>query len=166
MTAATTPTPDAQVTAFLSHLRSERGLAPNTVSAYRSDLAQLAGALWKRLVELNWARVTSRRLEDYTLALVDRGYGRASIARKVATTRSFFQFLAEEGVINRSPADRLRVSRAGRSLPDVLSERDVVAILEAISALLNFLGGTERFGFQTPFFIGNTRTYSSGSLEM
>jgi integrase/recombinase XerD len=131
MTAATTPTPDAQVAAFLSHLRSERGLAPNTVSAYRSDLAQLAGVLWKRLVELNWARVTSRRLEDYTFALVDQGYGRASIARKIATTRSFFQFLAEEDVINRSPADRLRVRRAGRSLPNVLSELDVVAILEA-----------------------------------
>ena len=134
MTAATTPTPDAQVTAFLSHLRSERGLAPNTVNAYRSDLAQLAGVLTKRLVEINWARVTSRRLEDYTFALVSQGYGRASIARKIATTRSFFQFLAEEDVINRSPADRLRVSRAGRSLPAVLSEQEVVAILEASGA--------------------------------
>jgi len=126
---ATKPAIDPQLTAFLSHLRSERGLSLHTVSAYRSDLAQLAVKLSKRPAELNWARVTTRRLEDYTFALIDGGYGQATVARKIAAVRSFFQFLAEEDIIQRSPADRLRVRRPGRSLPDVLSEQDVVAIL-------------------------------------
>jgi integrase/recombinase XerD len=122
-----------RVTEFLSHLRSERGLSTNTVNAYRADLQQLCSIIGKRSRDIRWDRVTEGRLQDYAVALVDYGYTQASVARKIAAVRSFFQFLAEEGVITKSPADKLKARRTGRPLPDVLSEEAMVALLQAAS---------------------------------
>jgi integrase/recombinase XerD len=127
---------DNQLEVFLSHLRSERGLAANTVNAYRADLVQLRDILIKGFntaQDLKWDCVTERQLQDYTTSLVDIGYTSTSVARKVAAVRSFFQFLAEEGDITTSPAIKLRARRQGRSLPDVLDEESVVALLKAAS---------------------------------
>ena len=136
-TLATSARPlDNQVAGFLSHLRSERGLATNTVNAYRADLVQLTEILTKgsRTAQgPRWDRVTERRLQDYTVSLVDSGYTSASVARKIAAVRSFFQFLAEEGDITTSPAGKLKARRQGRSLPGVLDEEAVVALLKAAS---------------------------------
>jgi integrase/recombinase XerD len=55
------------------------------------------------------------------------------VARKIAAVRSFFQFLAEEGEITTSPAAKLKARHQGRSLPDVLDEEAVVALLKAAS---------------------------------
>ena len=132
MTISTT-TQDAWVENFLSHLRSERGLATNTVNAYRSDLEQLTTMLSKQSPAVRWERVGERRLQEYIMELVDHGYAQASVARKIAAARSFFQFLAEEGLISKSPAVKLRARRHGPSLPDVLSEEAVVAVLKAAS---------------------------------
>ena len=127
---------DSQLEGFLSHLSSERGLATNTVNAYRADLAQLITILTQKsstTKDIRWNRVTERRLQDYTVSLIQMGYTSASVARKVAAVRSFFQFLAEEGDIATSPATKLKARRQGRSLPDVLDEEAVVALLKAAS---------------------------------
>jgi integrase/recombinase XerD len=124
---------DHQVTVFLSHLRSERGLAANTVNAYRADLKQLTLIINQRGPSIRWDHVSERRLQDYAAELVHRGYTQSSVARKIAAIRSFFQFLAEEGEIVKSPADKLKARRQGRPLPDVLTEEDVVTLLKTAS---------------------------------
>ena len=125
---------DDQVAAFLSHLRSERALAANTVSAYRSDLAQLCGVVRGDSPGVRWERVSERSLQDFAIDLADRRYSLATVARKIAAVRSFFQFMAEEGVVGRNPAERLQARRPGRPLPNVLSEQEMVRLLEASSA--------------------------------
>lgn len=134
MTTATKEPIDEQVAAFLSHLRSERALAANTVSAYRSDLVQLTGLVRGGSRSVRWDRVDVRRLEDFSVDLVNRGYNQSTVARKIAAVRSFFQFMAEEGLVERNPAERLQARRPGRPLPDVLSEQDMVDLLEAAGA--------------------------------
>lgn len=124
---------DQQIEAFLSHLRAERGLSVNTIAAYRSDLAQLQEALVGSGRDVRWAEITQRDMEDARLGLGDQGYAGTSLARKVAAARSFFRFLLEEGVIDANPAERLKAPRPSRTLPDVLSERDVVRLLQAAS---------------------------------
>ena len=134
MTSATKQPIDDQVAAFLSHLRSERALSANTVSAYRSDLVQLTDMVRTASHSVRWEQVNVRRLEDFSVDLVDRGYNQSTVARKIAAVRSFFQFMAEEGLVERNPAERLHVRRPGRPLPDVLSEQDMVDLLEAAAA--------------------------------
>ena len=128
----TTPT-DQQIDAFLSHLRAERGLSVNTVAAYRSDLAQLRDALADGTADVRWADVGERDIEDARLAFGEQGYAGTSLARKTAAARSFFRFLLEEGVIDANPMERTQTRRPSRTLPDVLTEHDVVRLLRAAS---------------------------------
>ena len=129
----TSRTTDQQIEAFLSHLRAERGFSVNTIAAYRSDLAQLQEALAGNSADVRWAKVSEREVEDARLSFGEQGYSSTSLARKVAAARSFFRFLLEEGVIDANPAEQMRTRRPSRTLPDVLSEREVVRLLQAAS---------------------------------
>ena len=124
---------DQQIEAFLSHLRAERGLSANTVAAYRSDLAQLQSLLGNGGADIRWASIRQTDVEDARLQLDKNGYADTSLARKVASARSFFRFLLEEGVIDANPAERMQARRPSRSLPDVLTEQEVVNLLKAAS---------------------------------
>ena len=132
------PQVDLQVQSFLNHLRAERGLSPNTVSAYQSDLAQLAGMLRAGGAKdgpLHWATIDRDALERYSIWLQEQEFLPTSRARKIAAARSFFRFLAEEGAIAKSPADAIQARRPQRLLPGVLSEDQVVALLQATGLL-------------------------------
>ena len=125
---------DQVVDAFISHLRAERGLAANTVAAYRSDLAQLVAFLTEKeghSHRVSWASVDAPQLEHFSLHLQKDGYASSTTARKIASVRSLFLFLAEEAVVPGTPAEALQVRRATRTLPDVLSEEEVVLLLRA-----------------------------------
>ena len=127
---------DQYVDAFLNHLRAERGLSPNTVAAYRNDLTQLVELLGSHILsngDVPWHNVGKEAIERYSLALRARSYKEATTARKTASLRSFFRFLAEEAVIPGNPAESLRARGAGHHLPDVLTEEEVVALLQATS---------------------------------
>jgi integrase/recombinase XerD len=121
---------DPHIEAFLAHLRAERGFSPNTISAYRSDLSQLATIIRPGQRTIDWAGLRKRKLDDYSIKLGRLGYGAATRARKIAAVRSLFGFLAEEAIVSHNPADHLRAKRQGQTLPDVLSEDEVVALLE------------------------------------
>ena len=125
------PQRDQLIDAFLSHLRAERALSPNTVAAYRADLDQLAGMLASSPRPIDWVRVTPRDLDSYSSRLRDLGYAESTIGRKIAAVRSFFRFLIEETVVETTPAEHLRPRRSGRPVPHVLSEAEVVALLES-----------------------------------
>ena len=108
---------------FLNHLTVEKGASPNTVAAYRNDLGQL-------LEFAEGARVSPRLLSDYVIALQERGYSNTTVARKIASVKSFFGFLLEEGEVKEDPTENLSSPRTGRSLPKPLSEEDILRLLE------------------------------------
>lgn len=131
------PASDQQVEAFLGHLRAERALSSNTIDAYRNDLAQLVETLTKDASSRDgvaWDKLDIKAVEEYGVALQSMGYAQSTVARKTGAIRSLFRFLLEEGVVQRNLAEDLRARRPGRSLPVVLSEDDVVALLQATNA--------------------------------
>ena len=117
---------DETLQVFIDHLSVEKGASPHTVAAYRNDLGQLlefAGGA-------EWAGVSPRLLSDYVIALQERGYSNTTVARKIASVKSFFNFLLEEGEVKEDPTENLSSPRTGRSLPKPLSEEDVQRLLE------------------------------------
>jgi integrase/recombinase XerD len=136
MTAQANAHQDIQIDSFLSHLRAERGLSSNTIAAYRTDLDQLVELLASgpRSEAVAWDALDHADMEGFSLALQKRGYSPASMARKIAAARSFLRFLAEEGSIARNPAETIRTRRPGRALPNVLTEAQIVALLQATDA--------------------------------
>ncbi|MDY0019322.1 MAG: site-specific tyrosine recombinase XerD [Anaerolineae bacterium] len=124
---------EAQLQQFLHYIQFERGYTANTLAAYHNDLEQLQDFL-KEAHVAGWEGVTPDLLDDFLTSLGASEYNPTTIARKVASVRSFFHFLFTEGVISSELAEWLRQPRVGRRLPHALSEEDVQRLIQAADA--------------------------------
>ena len=119
-------TPGERIRVFLHYCRTEKGLAANSLEAYRRDLVQLAG--W--LGQTPLVSVTLNTLRSYLDYLREKKrLSNRSIAREVAAIRSFFGFLLEEGDIPSNPAELLAAPQIGTSLPKYLDTVTVDQLL-------------------------------------
>ncbi len=125
---------DLEIERFLSYMAVERGVSRNTLSAYRSDMRQLHDFLMdsagEDAIALDWRSVGAQDVTAYLLHLRGKEYSDTTLARKVASTRSFFGFLFHEGVIDEDPTDKISAPKVGRSLPKALSVEEVNALLD------------------------------------
>lgn len=117
---------------FLDYLAAEKGYSANTISAYRNDLTQFLGYLGEKGAE-DWNQLGKDFIIPYILHLKERGYAAATVARKVASLKSFFHFLAAEARIRSDPTATLESPRTGKRLPKALSQEDVERLLAAPS---------------------------------
>ncbi len=115
---------------FLEALAAERGLADNTVSAYRRDLSRLSTDLEARL-KLDPVSADPQALSSHLRELRRTGLAPRTIRRALSTMRSFYSFLVEIGERTDNPARNLLAPRLWRTLPKVLSERQVETLLAA-----------------------------------
>src|SRR5262245_4162792 len=90
----------AAISSFLTHVRVEKGLASNTVSAYRRDMAKFAEFAQKRKLTLE--SITRDDLVDFLAGLYRQKLESKSVARHLVSLRSFFRFTQVQGLI---PAD-------------------------------------------------------------
>lgn len=118
---------DPWIRRYLHFCRTEKGLAENSLHAYRRDLANLRAFL----KDVPFHAVTLENLRSYVDHLRRLKLSNRSIARKVTTLRGFFGFLAEEGELTTNPAELLIAPKFGDSLPKFLTARQVNGILEA-----------------------------------
>jgi site-specific recombinase XerD len=116
------------IEAFLLELRVERGLSPLTIAAYRRDLAQFTAS-----ADPAW-RTEASAVRLFLEGQVRAGRRATTLARKAAAVRSFYGFAQREGVVARDVATLVEAPRPGSYLPDVLTQGQVIAILEAIPA--------------------------------
>jgi len=112
-------------------LAAERGAAANTLKAYAADLADFA-AHAARAGEAP-ASCGAATIESYIDGLAQAGLSARTAARRLSCLRQFQRFLAREGVRADDPTMRVDTPRAGRSLPRVLAEEEVAALLRAAS---------------------------------
>jgi integrase/recombinase XerD len=123
------------VDAFLDMLLGERGVAANTMEAYRGDLADLAGFLAASAISAETA--TSDDLRRYFASLAGGPEPAAprTVGRRLSAFRQFYKFLLSEGRREDDPAAALDSPRLGRPLPKLLSEADVVTLMSPASDL-------------------------------
>ena len=123
---------DANIREFLDYLVAERGSSDNTVAAYRNDLTQFYDFV-TRPAQLgsnaNWSDLKRDHLINYILFLKEREYASATVARKVAATKSFCHFLLRTGVISKDPAEDLDSPHVKKQLPQTLSAGEVDRLL-------------------------------------
>lgn len=104
---------------YLDGLARERGYSPNTVAAYRSDLADFAGYAASHGVTAVTG-VDLLLLRDWLGEASDRGLARTTIARRAASARGFTAWLVRNGELAADPGARLRTPKAHRTLPRVV----------------------------------------------
>jgi integrase/recombinase XerD len=120
----TEPIRDPELEAFLA--LSAARLAPRTVEAYRRDLTALRSWLGKAL-----ASATTVELERWIAELRADGLAPATIARRVASTRSLFRHLVLIGAVSENPAAELEPPRRIRRLPRTLSPGEAERLIGA-----------------------------------
>jgi len=118
---------ESEIDSFLRYLSDARNLSPNTISAYRRDLANFRQYLGRAGVE-DLSSIDHRMLRNFLANQQTLGYSRSTVARRCACLRSFFHFLADSGMIENDPARALSFPVKGRRLPQFLTESEAESL--------------------------------------
>lgn len=113
---------------FRDYLALEAGHRPATIESYTRDLRRLTEYADLRGIKCPES-LTRHHLRDFIFALKDLGLGGATIRRQISAIHTYFGFLLDEGFLKADPSDRLETPRRWRKLPEVLSLREVEAML-------------------------------------
>lgn len=122
-----------EATRFLKYLRVERNVSDLTLKSYSEDMDALAEYLYDLFNERlpDPAEITTLHLRSYVSAMHEAGYASATIARRLASLRSFFKFGLRDGWVVENPAKPLQNPRGKKHLPYVLSTEEIGLLLTA-----------------------------------
>jgi len=117
----------AAISSFLMHVRVEKGLSANTISAYRRDLVKFEGFAKKRklLVET----VSRDDLVDFLAGLYREKLESRTVARQLVTLRNFFRWAQTQEIITEDPSMKLESPKIRKSLPGYLRLDEVDKLL-------------------------------------
>lgn len=116
------------ISQYLEYLDVERGLAGNTILAYRSDLYSLSEFLINSGVR-NLCEISRMQLNMYIKNLYDKKYTPRSITREIASIKGFFKWLSINEIIKHNPALAVEQPKLPKRLPKVLSMKEINELL-------------------------------------
>ena len=120
------------IESFLRYLKIERNASPLTLKSYSEDLDALLEYFAEQLGMVPQPdQATIPILRAYVAYMHECQYARTTIARRLASLRSFFKFCCRENLAESNPAKALRTPRLGRKLPHFLSSEQIALLLEA-----------------------------------
>jgi integrase/recombinase XerD len=117
----------ATIASFVTHVRVEKGLSANTVSAYRRDLIKFEGFAKKRKLALE--AVSRDDLVDFLAGLYREKLESRTVARQLVTLRNFFRYAQIQDLIATDPSANLESPKIRRSLPGYLRLEEVERLL-------------------------------------
>src|SRR5271166_3407702 len=121
------------INSFLADLRAERQASSHTLRSYHDDME-----IFTRYLEENQREgsdptfVDPARLRRYSAWLNGQGYAASTIARRLASLRSFYRYLRRQGTVTLDPTSGLRNPKQPQRLPRLLRIDDVIRLLDAI----------------------------------
>ncbi|MDD3345032.1 MAG: site-specific tyrosine recombinase XerD [Candidatus Omnitrophica bacterium] len=116
------------IDSFLDYLSVERGLARNTIFAYRQDLNTYLDFISGRGINA-LSRVSKNDVVEFMLFEKDKGVSPVSISRRLAAIRMFHRFLARERVLKEDPTALIDSPRLWKKVPDTLSLNEVESLI-------------------------------------
>jgi integrase/recombinase XerC len=146
---------------YLTYLRSVRNSSPHTVLNYGKDLQQFAAYLTppqERIPPL--AEISHQVIREYVGHLHSQGLQKSSIARKLASLRSFFKYCVREGMLKENPARLVPTPKLPKRIPSVLSAEEMNGFLNQLAAPENSAAGK-----LLPRTAGETRPAKRGTSD-
>jgi len=122
---------------FLTMLRVERNVSTHTMDAYKRDINQYLMYLGDLDIK-NLSDVKSTHIRDYIRLLSDGGMAPASISRIISSIRTYYRFLSSENILDENPVLLINNPKLPKKLPDVLSEKEISLIINAIQESSQF----------------------------
>ena len=122
---------------FLNMLRVERNVSNHTIDAYKRDINQYLTYVSDLDIK-NLSDVKSTHIRDYIRVLSDGGMAPASISRIISSIRTYYRFLSSENILDENPVLLINNPKLPKKLPDVLSEKEISLIINAIQESSQF----------------------------
>lgn len=118
---------DRYIQKFMIYLKIEKNASQHTITNYQIDLKDFNGSIKEKALE----NITHVDVRLFLARMKERNFSKRTVARKMATLRSFFKFLCREGYIKTSPASGLQTPKLESKLPIFLSTDEVVKLIES-----------------------------------
>jgi integrase/recombinase XerD len=120
-----------QVDRFLHYLKDEKDYSSNTIAAYRNDLRQFVSLLDRVASGAvgSWSEVDHQLIAAYGEYLEEQTYAPSTVARKVASVKSFFSFMIHSALLTDNPTTALSAPKIEKQLPRIMSEAEVERLL-------------------------------------
>jgi integrase/recombinase XerC len=120
---------------FIQYLRYERNASPGTIREYRRDVQQFEAFLTPPGEKtLPLAEVDHRIVREYVSSMYDRGLEKASIARRLASLRTFFRFCVREKFAKQNPARLVATPKLPKRVPRVLTAEELNGFLDSLGS--------------------------------
>jgi len=121
---------DDYIEEFINYLSVERGLANNTLLAYRRDLVKYASHLSKKGIK-EASKVGRSQITDFMYHEKKQGLAPNSISRSLAAIKMFHRFLVRERLVKEDPTTLVDTPKLWKKIPDVLSVNEMEAMIDA-----------------------------------
>lgn len=119
------------VESFITWLDVQKGASPASMRGYRTDLVQFAKYLASVGLNLEYPQsITQKNIQGWVAMLFRNGTAKSSMARKLASIRSFFHYLQRMGIVDINVAARIKNPRQEKRHPRALNVDEVFALLE------------------------------------
>lgn len=131
---------------YLEYLQAERGLAQNTIDAYRRDLTAFCDFLYKLADIDDFNNIARLHINYYIKELHDKNYSPTSVTRKIAAIRGWFRWLSANEITPTDPSLGVELPKLAKKLPKVMTVAEIENILknhltDIESAVLELLYG-------------------------
>jgi integrase/recombinase XerD len=122
----------ALIKEYEGFLKLEKGLSPNSIEAYLSDIGKLKQFMESTRIEAGLEELDQEQLGRFLISVSELGLSAKSQARILSGIKAFYRYLLLEEVIERDPTDLLEGPRLGTKLPEVLSVEEIDRMLDGI----------------------------------
>ena len=119
--------PKEQIDAFLNFIQFEKGLADNTLKAYKSDLEIFDKFLQKHDI----SAPDEDSLLDFIFELKNSKHAALSIARSLVVVKNFYKYLVRTDRMKNSPFEDMDSFKTNKKIPEVLTSEDISRLLSA-----------------------------------
>lgn len=144
---------------FIAYLRAERHFSVHTARCYAADLEQFERYLGGDVPESDAARdkrlqsVNAEQVRSFMTQLYDKNYCKSTVARKLATLRSFYKFMVKRNLISASPVIDIRTPKQDKRLPKFLTLEEIQRLFGNCDTT-TLLGSRDRAILETLYSTG------------
>jgi integrase/recombinase XerC len=128
------------VSYFLQHIQYEKRLSHHTTTAYESDLKQFSAFLLFQYELKEPEKADFQMIRSWIVSLVEEKIENRSINRKIATLRSFYNFLLRHKNITADPMLKIKALKTDKTLPRYVEEKPMENLLDDIAFSDDFAG--------------------------
>lgn len=119
---------------FIEYLQYERNVSPETIREYRRDMQQFAGFLTPPGEQtLPLEQIDHRVIREYVAFMYDRKLEKASVARRLASMRTFFKFCVREKYAKQNPARLIATPKLPRRIPQIPTAEELNGFLDQMA---------------------------------